>query len=235
MKMSTMLQIVRELRTLPELTLASAVMMGWCLTKSWRESAPGWNRTGPPTTDSLQFDCFSEPSVAVGILRREAERSFSDVLQLIQLEQESHDDRLPVGPSTDSCEGPGFVQRNQVFEESGQSPARVAAAIKEMEELYSRVAALKSDLDNKLMTLYYRDEKPGKFLDRYLSLLKEAPEGNVVVWARYALECSQQCGRDEEALDALRHVTRFRPELNTASLLRSVLEDLQCAEPSVRP
>jgi hypothetical protein len=155
------------------------------------------------------------------------------------IEQGSHDDPSPMGPRINSWDETDFVLRKQVFEESGQSPARVAAAIKEMEELYSRVAALKSDLDNKLMTLYYADEKPGKFLDRYLSLLKEAPEGNVVVWARHALECSQQCGRNEEVYDALWHVTRFRPELKTASLLRSVLEDwtdLQSAtEPSVLP
>jgi len=231
--MSTMLQIARWLRTLPAPTLALAIMMCWCLAMSWRE----WpNRSGPRARDFPQFDCFSEPSVAVGILRSEAERTFSDVLQAIELEQESHDDRLPAGPSIDCREGTGLIQRKQVFEESVPSPARVAAAVKEMEELYLRVAALKSDLDRKRMTLYFLDHRSDKFLNSYLNLLEEAPDdGNVVVWARYALKCSQECGRKEETLDALRHMTCLRPELNTASLLRSVLEDLQSAEPSVRP
>src|SRR4029434_2030918 len=92
------------------------------------------------------------------------------------------------------------AQRKGVIEKPNNVSARVAAAIKEVEALHSSVARLKGDLDRKLMVLYARNGMTTNFLNRYLNLLEETPDSDVVLWARYALECSQQCDRHPEIL-----------------------------------
>jgi hypothetical protein len=66
---------------------------------------------------------------------------------------------------------------------------------------------------------------PGAFLDSYLGLLREdtgAPD--VVTWEWSALNCSRECGRTEELVDALQHAIRFHPELKTHHGLSETLD-----------
>src|SRR5678815_3162230 len=201
-KMKLRTNPVRWLRTLSACALGLAIVTGWRLTSPWRDSSPGWHLSSALARD-VQFDCFSRPSIAFAILHREAERSFAASVQLIDFELAAQDSFSSIPSHTGLDNGIDAVHRNDAFERSRNGSVRVAAALKEIEELRSRAAGLKDDLDRKLMVLYSRNALSNQFLDCYLNLLPHAPDGEIVLWARSALECSLRCGREEEVMDAM--------------------------------
>jgi hypothetical protein len=152
------------------------------------------------------FDSFSEPSVACAILRQEGERLLSVYCEQWCAEQATQAGQAGAG------------------RELAAQPGTQASVIQSLTGLDRQVQDFNFNLGLNLLVVYARQHLWNEFVDRYLQIVQERPgRGEIVTWARVALDCSQKCGRAEEVADVLEHVVRFHPELRTAEGLKTAL------------
>jgi len=159
------------------------------------------------------FDCFSRPSLAVGILQHEAESRLSDYMRMRDQDTTTKYQHVPNGPS-----GSYTVKISA-------DPFSRTAAVKGIEQLSTSIADLQNDLNRKLLLVYFESNLSNKFLDCYLMHLQESSPADIVVWGRHALECARQCSRTKEALEAMRHAMWYRPDAESAIGLQALLQD----------
>ncbi len=201
------------------LALLLLVAAGWEL----RELGLGSRRLSSVSRalemETPEFDGFSQPAVAAGILRQEAERLFQDYVE--QHERESASS--PTSSPARLVLQPVVAQVTTGGSRSRNSSPRMARAIQELEQLEATTSRLQRDLERKLLAVYSRNDYSNKVLDRYLELLSKPPDGEALVLAPQALEWSRSCGRSEELLDAIEHLCRFRPQSKDAAAMRAVL------------
>ncbi|MGO8931103.1 MAG: hypothetical protein ACLQU3_29965 [Limisphaerales bacterium] len=153
---------------------------------------------GPPLLDS-----FSEPAVACAILKEESLRLWWTV----QVEAAEEEEQAPPG------------QRGRVATETSTHS---------LMSLAGQVQELALDLNQQVMELELKNHAWDEFLDRYLSLLYEAPyRTEASSWAQCALELAQKCDRAEEAESALRRVVRLRRPPHTAAKMEAALDAWQ--------
>jgi hypothetical protein len=167
------------------------------------------------------LDGFSRPAIAGAILQLEAERLFSEYLEL-------HDQEWPPSPPGSPVRlgpQPAPGQGHAGDEEPQRGSAKTARAIEVLEELDATVSRLQCDLECKLLTVYSQNHLSDKFLDHYLLLLRERPDEDAALYAAQALKWSRSCGRTGEILDALEHSSRFRPQDKDAAALRATLDE----------
>lgn len=168
------------------------------------------------------LDSFSESSVALAVLKQEADRLVS--VYALDRDQAGASESahllagVPVGaqaePASRSSSLPAFHQ----------PAAPETSAIKLMASLHAEVQELEADLNRDLIGAYCQNGSWNEFLDCYLRFVQQSSEQpGVAGWAPFALACAQKCGRAEEVADALRHVIRFHGNLRSAKGLRSVL------------
>jgi hypothetical protein len=171
---------------------------------------------------AYQLDSFSQSSVAAAILKQEAERLLAAYLQSGQPDIDLS--RLP-------SEEEKTQNRNQLRTTAFKSCALDPSRIQPLEKLRRSIQQLNSDLDTKLMLVYYENGLWSEFLERYLHLLHTEPENAFVVnWAWCALMSAQSSHRTGEILNEFDHLTRFHPQFKTAHGLCSALEEWKAAQ-----
>jgi len=179
------------------LTLAVTVLVA-------RLAGPGsLGRKLFPAADSAEgpplLDSFSEPAVACAILKAESQRLWW-MVQIGAAEKEQVSQGQRGGVATDT---------------SAQSLMSLAAQVQE----------LALDLNQQVMELELKNHAWDEFLDRYLSLLYEAPHRmEVSSWAEGSLELAQKCDRVEEVESAVRRVIRLRQPLGKAAEMEAALD-----------
>lgn len=215
-------------RFAPRITLVCAALLMFGLVGCWcllpRE--PGLRQAArfPQglATEASQFDCFSRPAVAAAILEHEADRLVADY-------REWHEDQdaqaglalsrvIPASQAATSKGGP-------VNERPVPAAVRTAATMRALEELEGRIRRLHRHVAVELLRIYSESENPEGYLDHYLYLIREAADDREadtaagIIWRlRLALAWSEQCGRADEVLDAVQHVTRFQRQAGAAEL-----------------
>jgi hypothetical protein len=151
---------------------------------------------------ALPLDSFSQPSLALALLKQEAARLLAAYLQQRDLFSPAAHEAVP--PLQDS---------------------RLDAAMAPVARLHRQIEELGFDLDCRLLWLYAENHRHREFLDRYLHLVQEAPRRTeVAVWYAHAFAAARGCGRSEELADALQHVVRFRERAGTVQTLARLLE-----------
>jgi hypothetical protein len=179
--------------------------------------------------DAVQLDSFSEPAVAMSILKRYVENLYAACAlrenaanEALWPAESTHVART--GANSVNCEAaePSSVQAERGRDgQSRGDPAEGALA-----ELQGRIRALHGELLQKSLLIHFHQRDWRSFLDAYLDLLEVAPEhSDVVLWGRAALACAGNCGRTDEVLDALRHFTRFSQDSNTVARVQDLLAD----------
>jgi hypothetical protein len=152
------------------------------------------------------LDSFSAPAVACAILEQETQRLWR-ADQIARLDQVQN--------------SPG--QHGRKVAQPGSQPLMALAA---------RVQDLALDLNSQLMGVELEDQSWDGVVDRYLSLIYQAPERNEArAWARCALDCARQCGRAAEVAGAMRHVLRSRPQLRGAAAWEATLDEWEAQPP----
>jgi hypothetical protein len=183
--------------------------VGFLRARDWDQNAPG-------------LDSFSESSVALAVLKQEADRLVS--VYALDRDQAGASESahllagVPLGaqaaPASSSSSPPSLHQ----------PAAPETSAIKLLATLHAGVQDLEADLNRDLIGAYCQNGSWSEFLDCYLRLVQQSPEQpGVAGWAPFALACAQKYGRAEEVADALRHVIRFHGNLRSAKGLRAVL------------
>jgi hypothetical protein len=127
-------------------------------------------RPAPPTEALLQFDSFSRPSVAIALIKQEAERLLTDTI--------AHDDNhVMQTPGANSLppRRPNDSASDLMGTPSGDYPDSDDIVLQPLEHLQRNVENLDSDLDRKLMTVYSKQRLWSKFLDRYLHYVSSEP------------------------------------------------------------
>jgi len=174
----------------------------------------------PDAVADVSLDSFSEPAIAAGILKHQAESCYAQArtaagdfaLSPVHDPRQARNDQPPRGGPV----GPAGFGRG--------SPA-VAPGIQSLEELRAMTQDLNVDLDGKLLVLYSENRLEDQLLDRFLQLLHEAPESQeLLIWVPFLLDCSRRVGRTEEMEDAVRHLVRFHPNLKTAKELTALVQ-----------
>jgi hypothetical protein len=167
------------------------------------------------------LDSFSEPSVALAVLKQEAER-----LMLTYDERRAQAEAARSASSWNSVatRDRAALGLGSSWPAALNSPAaRQAAALKRMLELHAEVQDLEFDLNQKLLTAYSQNASCNEFLDCYVRLVQQLPApAAVALWTPYALEYARKCGRGEEVADALHHAIRFQQNPDNAKGTRPV-------------
>jgi hypothetical protein len=198
----------------------------------WRLAEGGFNpsrifRAGDAVDSTSLLDSFSEPSVGLAVVKREAERLMINYTQNrdeVEMHQLAQLPQLSYSAAVGTSLAPGSVESWPAAVKN--AAAREAFALKQLAKLRAEVQDLELDLELKLMTAYSYRESCNELLDCYLRLVQQAPERPWVQWWRQsALECARKCGREEELADALRHVIQFQEGLYGAGEMRTVLEE----------
>ena len=175
--------------------------------------------------DVFPLDCFSRPGIAASILQRETQRCYCEFIELRDIDWYA---RLQPPASPLKAADNGFRPTADIDANTSSSGARLATAVKKLEDLDGMVTQLGRDLDTKLMVIYSATSQPDRFLDCYLSILAKPLDGqDVDLQTQWALQCSQKCGRTAEVVDALQHFIRFRSDLKCVNTVRNILRDWQ--------
>jgi hypothetical protein len=118
------------------------------------------------------------------------------------------------------------------WDTNGPGTAAISRATADLEDLEANVDRLRGDLEQKLLAAYTCQNRPDKFLDHYLDLLrKPPPDGSVVVFSSEAFDCACACGRTEELFDAVGHLCRFQPQRKDAARMRAQLDKWTARKP----
>jgi hypothetical protein len=172
------------------------------------------------------FDSFSQPSLAVRVLKQQTERLF--FAYTVARDEAAAARSRRKDENGDAPNPQGTLGEVRSMAELREQSAPMALAVEQMQQLRSEIAALNLDLDRRLTALYYDQHLWNDFLDGYLRLLQEGPErAHVVPWEWCALESARACGRTEEIVGALRQLIEFRAIPKTARGLRTVLDEWQ--------
>ena len=199
----------------------------------WGLAGTGWRNLrsfaacSTENRDGCQLDSFSSPAIAVAVLKQDAERL---VTAYIQSRDREWDANVRSGSTLKS--GKAGANPSLVGGPGKGSPGQ-APFIQSIEQLRAQIHELQIELDRKLMLVYCRSDLWNDFVDCYLRFLRESPDNSeVILWARYALDKSQRCGRTEELAQALEQATQVHADPTMARRLRGVLEDWRAGEPS---
>ncbi len=178
--------------------------------------------SGASNTDLPQLDSFSEPAVAAAILQQQVRNLFQMYLLT------NKPGAMTAGtPAT----GTGPKSNSQAPKRPGVSADRQRNEAKPFNQeslwaLDERLRALRSESLQNLLVIHSQHGSWNDFLDTYLELLAVAPERAAArCWTREALTCSRMCGRTDEVLNALQHVTRFSKNTRIVAWIQSSLED----------
>ena len=179
--------------------------------------------------DAVELDSFSEPAVAMSILKRHVENLYAATA----LRENAANEALWPAESTHVARTAADSVNWEAAESSslhaergrdGQSrgdPARWALA-----ELQGRIRALHGELLQKSLLIQFHQHAWNDFLDSYLDLLRVVPEqSDVVLLGRAALACAGTCRRTDEVLDALRHFARFSQDSTTVARMQDLLAE----------
>jgi hypothetical protein len=171
------------------------------------------------------LDSFSQPSVAVSLLKHDAEESLA-VFNELRNEAEYPISAASVAsqrPRTKTLSEPADWKTTQLSETEIQSVQHLAS-------LRARVHDLSEDLDRKLLLVYLKTHQANEVVDRFLQLLRGSPDSpELLEWVGTALNCAKVCGRVEEVRDALEHVLRFHGSLPTADGLKFRIQQWETA------
>jgi hypothetical protein len=193
----------------------------------WRLLAFGWGAGQSSSvayalrTEVPQLDSFSRPSIASAVLQLEAERLFAEYVALYDQEWRPGPPGSPARRGAQLAPGQGQTGG----EKPQQGSAKTATAIEALEELDATVGRLQCDLERKLLAAYAQNHLSDKFLDHYVLLLRERPDGAAGLYAAQALAWSRSCGRTGEVLEALKHLNRYQPHRKDAAVLRAALAE----------
>jgi hypothetical protein len=194
----------------------------------WRLAADGFHFGGRVGILDLAncapaLDSFSEPSVALAVLKQEAE--------LLMLSYDERKAQAEAARAASLWNGVAASDRTAFGLGSNWSgvlnspAARQAAALKLLAKLHAEVEDLEMDLNRKLLTAYSQNASCNEFLDCYVRLVQQLPAPSAVaLWTPYALECARKCGRGEEVTDALHHAIRFQQNPDNAKGTGTVQE-----------
>ena len=180
--------------------------------------------------DAVQLDSFSEPAVAMSILKQQVanlhaayslgENVINEALWLSRGAQVS----LNGTATTNNSQAAAPSSLNAEGGRNGQS--RGDPAPWPLAELQARIRALHGELLQTSLFIQFQQQAWNDYLDSYLALLRVAPEqSDVVLLGRAALACAGSCGRTDEVLDALRHFARFSQDSKTVARVQALLAD----------
>jgi hypothetical protein len=172
------------------------------------------------------LDSFSEPSMAVAILKQEAEKL---MMNYTQARDEASTLQVPmtVQPapsvhSNHSAFNPSTIQ----FRGFARGSPLETSSIQPIERLHAAVRDLEIELELKLLVIDWENSFEHELVDGFLLLLRQAPENlEALEWLPTALDSAQHCGRTEEVEDALQEALLFHPHLKTAVQMRSKKEE----------
>ena len=178
---------------------------------------------------AVQLDSFSEPAVAMSILKREVET----LCAAWGLPENAPEEVLwpaesthiaQTGAGSTNCEAAKDLPLHAESRKKGDR--REDLAREALAELKARIRALHGKLLQKSLLIHFHERAWDLYLDCYLDLLTLAPEqADVVLCGRPALACAGALGRTDELTDALRHFTRFSQDSNTVARVQGLLAD----------
>jgi len=189
------------------------------------EAIRSFSSLGRQDRNCCEFDSFSEPAIARTVLKDEAERQLAAFTVCRELESNATvhvpSAATRAKPSAGECP----------FDRSEQLSPQRASIIASMEQLRRESQELKTDVDRKLLSVYYESEMWPEFLELYLQLLQDAPaNGFVVEWTQVALSRGERCGRGNDVMQALERALASYPDSKTVRGLKSALEQWASAE-----
>ena len=176
--------------------------LSWELVKGESQRACSPIVSSALAAEAPQFDCFSSPSIALGILEKESARLFSKFAEARDAESATKaTSTAPQDPSR-----LGYMPAKDPV----SSRDTTTAAVRAMEDLQANLTRLQRDATHQLLDIYIQANQPEKFLNLYLTLLRTAPDCVVATQlGQHALDCARECGRCEEFLSALEYADRF--------------------------
>ena len=149
-----------------------------------------------------EIDSFSEPAIALAVLKLKVDRVFQDCIQ-------DWDARYP-NPSG----------------ASGSAPPQADTPLARLQQLHQQIEALASDVDDKLMTVSARQGRANDFVERYLDRLSaRSDNGSVGLLASTALLFAERCQRTAELLHAMEEFSAFHPELKPSLKLERAVDE----------
>ncbi len=178
-------------------------------------------------TDLPQLDSFSEPAVAAAILQQQ-------VRNLCQTYLLTNKPGAMTAGTSSTRTGAGSKGQapNQpdVFTDGRRNGTKPL----DQESLWGldgRLRALRRESLQHLLAIHCQTRSWNDFVDTYLELLAVAPDRAATrCWTLEALNCSRRCGRTDEVLDALQHVTRFSKNTRIVAWIQGSLEDWKKAK-----
>jgi hypothetical protein len=160
------------------------------------------------------LDSFSPPSLALGVLNREALR-----LELVYSQGRQQIEQLSPGQSVASGRCPDERPVDSALS------TQAAASIGSIETLQRQIETVSYQLDCRLLWIYSENHLDRDFLDRYLQVLDQAPGGaDAKLWLPAAVASAHRCGRAQELRDAFEHVIRFHRDSQGVETLAHALE-----------
>jgi hypothetical protein len=184
------------------------------------ESSDPWSNELP------QLDSFSEPAVAAAILQRQVRSLFQGYLLTNRagaIAAEISATRTVADSNDQAPKQHGVAANGRRNEARPLNQSSLWA-------LDKRLRALRSESLENLLVIHCQQCSWNDFLDAYLELLAVAPDRAAArCWTREALNCSRACGRTDEVMDALQHVTRFSKNTRIVAWIQSSLEDWDTA------
>ena len=152
--------------------------------------------------DLPTLDSFSEPGIAVALLKMEADRVFGDYVQ------------------HEGAHLPNTVGASDLAAPQADTP------LARLEKLHQQMEDLARDLDDKLMIVYAREGCANHFVERYLDRLGARTEdGSVGLLAWTALFYAEQCQRTAELVHPMQDFTALHPELKPSPKLTRAVDD----------
>lgn len=172
--------------------------------------------------DPPQVDSFSEPAVAAAILQKHVRNLFEACL----LTHKPGATRMGRSGTGTGAESNSQIPNGPDVSADARWDSARSSDEQSLGALDRRLRALRSESLQSLLVIHCQNCSWNDFLDTYLELLAVAPDKAATrCWMREALNCSLNCGRTEEVLDALRHATRFSKNSKVVGWIRTFLED----------
>ncbi len=192
---------------------------------------PAVRSTALSSDDIPALDSFSEPAVAAAVLQQHVRNLYFAFC----LDDEGTNAVLRAGRGRPQgrARTPPDYQRLKALPMFSRDWRRIdrSSSRESLLELHDLTRALERDLLQTLLVVRFESQSWNEFLDCYLELMALAPERvELSSWTAPALLCAEDCGRTQEVLDALQHITRFGKDPRTVSCLQRVLEKWNTAK-----
>jgi hypothetical protein len=174
------------------------------------------------SNDLPQFDSFSEPAVAAVILQQQVRNLFQTYL----LTNKPGAITARTSGTRAGPESEGQARKQPGVSADGRWNSARPYDQQSLWALDGRLRTLRSESLQNLLVIHCKNCSWNDFLDTYLELLAVAPDRAATrCWTREALTRSRTCGRTDEVLDALQHVTRFCKDTRVVAWIQGSLED----------